>query len=262
MYNEKLNKQWVRKLRAEVAGKKILLVGNSASMFSEKLGEKIDSADFVIRFGKGVPYADFREYLGSKTDLWFFGMARAGMYHKFKNCKYKVVTLSQLPLYRGEDGGPMAVTHDMMNGKFQVYRDFFLAGSGKDTLECNARINGATLDARISQGAQCVHWLHNKVYAHSSIELVGFDFFGSSFTYNYDTKRENIKKQQITTSWHMPLASDRYEANPHNKGDSEEKYIRSIHNLHVHEMPPLDMEKIGEILRKLRGKAATIENTL
>ena len=254
MYNEQLNEQCLQRLRDDVAGKKVLMVGNATTLFSEKYGELIDSHDFVIRFGKGVPYHNFREYLGKKTDLWFFGMARSGMYPQFPSVKHKVLTLSQLPLYKGTD---LAVNPDMMSGEFQVYRDFFLAGSGKDTLDCNVEINGGILDARISQGAQCVHWFHNKIKTYSSIKLIGFDFFAEGFAYNYDTNRKDIKQAQHTTSWHMPLASAKFNENPHNKDGNEERYIRSVPNLEVHQMPKPDMAKLEELMKKLRGDKAS-----
>lgn len=262
MYNAKLNAQWEEKLQRAVEGKRLLMVGNAVSMFSEEYGSMIDNEyDFVVRFGKGVPYEQFRSYLGSRTDLWFFGTARAGMRSFFKKAPFKMYTLSQINLYN-EKRAELVIHRDMLDGSFQPYRDFFLAGSAKEIIECNKEINDGIVDARISQGAQCVHFFHNKIKTYKSIDLVGFDFFGQGFGYNYETGKEHIPTFQPTTSWHMPLISKGYDKNPHNQNDKEEAYIRSVPNLNVIEMPKLNMEKVEEVLRKIRGPMVKITGEL
>ena len=261
MYNHELNERWVDKLRKQLDGKRVLMVGNSTTMFSKKYGDMIDSADFVVRFGKGVPYAEYKDYLGHRTDLWFFGTARAGLYEKFQHVPFKLYTFAQLYLYK-QDRDELAFHREMATGKMQVYRDFFIAGDAQETLRANQEINGGGSDARISQGAQCIHYFANHIKTYRSIELVGFDFFGSGFTYNYDTNKKYIPKEQPTTSWHMPLVSRAYDGNPHSQNGNEERYIRSVPNLAVHQMPPPDMEQLAKVLHRLRGDKATITGEL
>jgi hypothetical protein len=256
MYNHNLNEMWRKRLVDAVAGKRVVMVGNATSIFSKKYGELIDNYDFVVRFGKGVPYPEYREYLGTRTDLWFFGSARAGMYPKFDNAMFKMYTLAQMPLYKKK--AELAYPREMADGKFQVYSDFFLAGTAAETLACNEEINPNNPDARISQGAQCVHYFANFVQSYGSIDLIGFDFFGSGFVYNYETGKNHIPVNQPTTSWHCPLQSKNFDENPHNQDGNEERYIRSVPRLTVHQMPPVDLKKMEEVLLKLRGKNATI----
>lgn len=257
MYNHELNEQWVNKLRATVAGKRVLMVGNSTTMFSKKYGELIDSYDFVVRFGKGIPYKEYGEYLGTKTDLWFFGTGRAGMLKDWKKVPFKLFTMAQINIYN-PDRHEYAVHRDMMDGTIQAYRDFFCAGTTKDALAASTEINGDEAGARISQGAQCIHYFANHIKTYKSIDLIGFDFFESGFTYNYDTDNPRVPRNQLSTSWHMPLVSKAYNENPHSKNGNEERYIRSVPNLTVIKMPPIDMEKMSEVLKRLRGEKATI----
>lgn len=257
MYNQALNDKWIEKLKREVDGKRIVMVGNAASIFSEEYGELIDSFDFVVRFGKGVPYKEFKAHIGNKTDMWFFGTGRAGMRDKFKQARYKMYTMSQLNLYK--PGREEMVCHrSMMDGSFQPYKDFFFAGSANDVLDCNREIFGEQPEARISQGAQCIHFFANKVDTYASIDLIGFDFFGQGFVYNIETGKQHIPKVQPTTSWHMPLISKEYDGNPHNKSSLEESYIRAVPRLKVHQMKPVDLEKMDKVLKRLRGSKTNI----
>ena len=257
MYNKELNDRWVDKLRATVAGKRVLMVGNSTTMFSKKWGDMIDSYDFVVRFGKGIPYKEYSEYLGTKTDMWFFGTGRAGMWKDWKHAPFKLFTMAQINIYN-PDRHEYAVHRDMMDGTIHAYRDFFIAGTSKDAVQASKDVNGDEPDARISQGTQCIHYFANHIKTYKSIDLVGFDFFGAGFTYNYDTTLPRVPKHQPTTSWHMPLVSKAYDENPHSKNGNEERYIRSVPNLYVHEMPPIDMENMEMVLKRLRGTKATI----
>lgn len=260
MYNEKLNCTMIDEFRAYCHGKRICLLGNSASLFSDPThGKLIDSYDVVIRMGKGVPYARYRDYLGKKTNVWFFGTARAGMYKAFKKVPWKIMTGSQIALYReGEDN--LLHSKELMNGNLQIYHDFFLTGDTEYLLDMTREIHGKIdPEARLSQGVQALHFLVNKVQTYKSIDLIGFDFFASSFEYNYNTGKANIPNLHPTTSWHMPLVSKSYAGNPHVHDNAEESYIRSL-NVNIIEMPKtLDMNKLAEVLSDLRGDRATLK---
>lgn len=264
MYNAVLNDRWTNKLKSRVEGKKILLVGNATSMFSQKFGEEIDSYDFVLRFGKGVPYAKFSEYLGTKTDAWFFGTARAGMFKHFKQARFKIYSVCQLSMYK-DNTSDLLSTRAMYNGSFQVYRDFFLAGDSIETMKANKEINGDDPDARLSQGAHCAHFFNKFVQSYDQMDFIGFDFFGQEFKYDYNSGKKHIPVEQPTTSWHMPLISKEYDRNPHRNGvddsgmSNEERFIRSLPKVNVRKMPPNDMEKLAEVLEELRGEEAKIK---
>lgn len=259
MYNQRLNEAWRQMLANSVEGKRVLLVGNSVSMFSSvKFGELIDNYDFVVRFGKGVPYTEFKEYLGIRTDLWFFGTGRAGMWPQFKHVPYKMFTPSQIPLYDSRKT-ELGIHRDMLNGKLQIYRDYFMAGSAETLLAANKEINGDSIGSRLSQGAQCAHYFSNFVDTYASLDFVGFDFFVDGFTYNYESKNKQIPKVQPTTSWHCPLQSKGFDTNPHDYNGNEQRYIRSIPRSSIHEMPPHDPEVMRQVLLRLRGPNAIIQ---
>jgi len=72
MFNAELNDRSTEKLKRYCEGKKVLLVGNAASLFNHSYGDMIDQYDVVVRFGKGVPTEENRKYIGSKTDCLVF----------------------------------------------------------------------------------------------------------------------------------------------------------------------------------------------
>lgn len=263
MYNANLNSAEIENFRNYVAGKRIVLVGNSASMFSDpNHGEYIDAHDVVIRMGKGVPYVRYKEYLGTKTHVWFFGTSRAGMYQAFIRAPYKIMTGSQIALYR-ENEDNLLFSKELMNGNLEIYQDFFLTGDTNYLLDMTREIHGKIEpEIRLSQGVQALHFLVNKVCTYKSIDLIGFDFFASDFEYTYNTDKRNIPRSHPTTSWHMPLVSKSYAGNPHIHDNAEEAYIRSLSDqgVNIYEMPKeLNMAKLAEVLKDLRGSQAQIK---
>jgi hypothetical protein len=153
MYNAVLNGICLQELKEHVAGKKVCLVGNSATIFSDKHhGELIDSFDVVLRFGKGVPYTKYSSYLGTKKDIWFFGSARAGMWHHFNTSKFRVLTMSQINLYK-EDEQSLLLNKRMFDGSIQIYRDCMLTGNSQYMYKMVKDIHGtsSTLRSRLNR---------------------------------------------------------------------------------------------------------------
>lgn len=264
MYNENLNQEWIDRLKRRVEGKSLTFVGNSASMFSsKKFGKYINESEFVLRFGKGVVVDNFKAYTGTKTDAWFFGASRAGMYEKFADAEYKIFTPSQLNAYRPDRD--IVIVRPMADGTLQPYRDFFMSGSINDLLLLNEKINGVGAagdnGARISQGADCLNFFSTKVDTYKEINLVGFDFFKGKFKFQVP-KYEGTNTIHPGTSWHCPLTSEGYKRNPHDfaagESTNEEKYIRSLPRVIVHEMPEVDEKKMEIVLKILRGSKASV----
>lgn len=263
MYNKQLNDQCTRIFKEVIKGKRVLFVGNSASLFSDdSFGATIDSYDFVLRFGKGWPDPIDAAYLGTKTNAWFFGAGRAGMYKHFKDVPWKIYTPSQLKVY--EPGQDQLVNHMMMDGTMQPYRDYFMTGSSKEVVALNKKVNGNETNARLSQGIQAIDWITTKANSYKSLTLIGFDFFANEFSYSFDNKHHpSIPSNHISSSWHCPLVSKHYECNPHFKGSdgvsNELKYIISNPDVGVIQMPPIDYDKMNEVLKRLRGKNSEIQ---
>jgi hypothetical protein len=268
MYNEKLNESCTNDFREAVSGKNVLFVGNAASLFSSEMhGELIDSYDFVLRFGKGFPDPFYSDYLGKRTDAWFFGPSRAGMYKKFKQAPWKIYTPSQLKVYDGSED--CLLNKSMLDGDFQIYRDFFMMGPASSVVQLNKRVNGVQSEqARLSQGIQAIDWMVNVVKSQQKLTLIGFDFFGKPFNYTYKNEsRPDIPKDHPTTSWHCPLVSKNYDTNPHafsldGETTNEKKYILSLPGIEHIKMPEVDLDKMDEVVKRLRGKTSTVTGKL
>jgi len=266
MYNRALNEAEIKNFAHQVRDKRIVLVGNSASLFSNaRHGELIDSYDVVVRFGKGWPDPVYSNYLGTRTDVWFFGAGRAGMYEKFRDVEWKIYTPSQLKIYDSQDDDCL-IPRCMLDGDLEIYRDFFMTGTANEVVELNRRVNGEQASvARLSQGIQAIDFFVNKVKPTDGIDLIGFDFFEQQFTYNFDNSRSsNIPRQHPTTSWHCPLVNKHYERNPHSYSldgrlSNEKKYITSLPGVSVMPMPPVDLDRMESVLKRLRGKSSSIE---
>jgi len=193
MYNAELNNKWIGHLKNFVADKKVLLVGNSLSLFADKTGELIDSYDVVIRVGKGLPYTEFKEFLGSKFDVWSFGVLRSGAINQV-TAPFKIYNFAQVHFYNKKD---MLVTPAFMyNDKHQVYRDYFLIGSIRD-LKGYLRFFPKDCD-RISQGLITLLFFIDKIKSYKDITLYGFDFFENHLSFNLS----DGEKQSY--SWHLP----------------------------------------------------------
>lgn len=266
MYNEELNTRRTNEFREFLQNKRLLLVGNAASLFSSNThGQLIDSFDVVMRFGKGWPDPLDAEYLGTKTDAWFFGPSRAGMAEKFKDVPWKIFTPSQLKLYE-DKGAECLIPKSMVDGSFQVYRDFFMTGPSTDIPALNKRVNGVQSDkARLSQGVQAIDWLIHKVKV-PNMTLIGFDFFAQQFTYTFDNSRTpQIPNTHHASSWHCPLVSKHYDGNPHamvaegSTETNEKKYILSFPQVNHIKMPQVNLEKVDQVLKRMRGTSSEIQ---
>jgi hypothetical protein len=260
MYNHLLNKIYIEQVRDYVAGKKVLLVGNAATLFSDPThGELIDSYDVVLRFGKGVPYTKYKDYLGSKKDIWFFGTARAGVWKNFVSSKFRVMTLSQINMYKEEEGSLLS-NKCLFDGSLQVYRDFCLAGDLQYSLDVAKEIHGVvSRDLRLSQGAQAVHFFDRIIQSQGSLNLIGFDFFEHELQYAYEPRADSrIPKFHQIGSWHCPLTAPSFEQNPHSMS-KELEFFKTIKNINIIKMPDaIDQEKMAEVLHDLRGDRAMI----
>lgn len=199
MWNEKLNLEWESKLREYCSGKRVLIVGNALSLFSKPQGEFIDSFDVIVRMGKGYPHVPVREYLGSRTDVWMGSILRLSEHARFTDTPFKVINLSQIPLYENEKKG-ITISKDFFKNSLQVYKDYFLLGNmymhHKLIRDAYGKVSK---DMRASQGAITISYFVNLIKSQSELHLIGFDFFESKFTYKMDGELNEI------SSFHLPI---------------------------------------------------------
>ncbi len=255
MFNQELNDRSTQKLREFCKGKRVLLVGNAASLFNHEYGEMIDSYDVVVRFGKGAPSEDNKKHIGTKTDVWFFGSLRASMYDTWRNARFKIFNYTQIALYNPKVS-TLTFPYVMATDKFQIYKDYFIIGDAKIHTKLISRpykqklsTNNWKSSPRISQGTLAFSYFNEVVGTQSNLDLVGFDFFESKLKFELDGKPKQIY------SWHVPVPIDNHEHNPHG-ADKEKEYIlklvaESNGSMFIH---PMDTNMTKEVSTTLINK--------
>lgn len=255
MYNKKLNDAWLSKLRERCKGKRVLILGNSISLFDKqkKLGELIDSYDVVVRFGRGFPHEKAREYLGSKTDVWCFGNLRASSFHLWKDVPFKMLNFLQIYFYKKSPTvmDCLLVPKLFMQEDFQLYRDYFLFGSLKRQQSIVAHAfddQQLNVEKRISQGVFTTFFFAMLTQA-SKVDLAGFDSMSHFVEYEW---RGNLKS---ASSWHIPIPKDNGRfVNVHDH-DSDKYVLNKLLNQNKIEIIQpnveidLDMELLTEITK-------------
>ena len=247
MFNQELNDKSTNKLKEYCRGKRVLLVGNAASLFNHEYGELIDSYDVVVRFGKGVPTDENKKHVGSKTDVWFFGTLRASMYDSWKSARFKVFNYTQIGLYDPK-GYSLSFPSVMTTNKFQIYKDYFILGDSALHKKLIANVYDAPpvknwkSAKRLSQGTLAFTYFDEVIQTQSQLDLVGFDFFESVLNFELGGKAKKIY------SWHVPVPVDSHEHNPHG-ADKEKEYIldkvsKSENKMFIH---PMNIELPKEI---------------
>lgn len=211
MYWHELNEKRIAQLKSSIAGKKVIIVGNSIKLLEHQYGKFIDSYDIVVRIGKGIPQPDNYKIVGRKTDVWFSGMFRASLY-KQVSCKWKILTPSCSSLF--ELHTPfIPINKALFNSDFQPYRDYFWSDSIEQT-NTYWRAYGFDKDSRPSQGVICCDFFSRRLL-HNHVDVIGFDFF------------TNIKQVDGIdySSWHFPKKIT--DEVPH-KSDLEKNAIYTI----------------------------------
>lgn len=269
MWNRELNKKHSDKLIEFCRDKKVLIMGNSISLFNEPRGNFIDSFDVVVRLGMGFPRTDFREYLGSKADVWFFTGFRANSYIHFKNTPFKIFNLIEKEFYSKISPPYMSVPYFFYSEDFQLYRDYFLMGNAGHVRNLIKTVCGGKFDKenRISQGAFAIAYFIHMIRSYSELHIYGFDFFESTVQYKLNNEINEI------SSFHLPIPTSKGKnSNPHTNlyGDSnkhyEKKYINdlrdqnkiTIHRMNSIQQTPEFNERINKLIEKYRSGAVLV----
>lgn len=150
-------------LKPLLEGKRIAVVGNSATILEKAQGKEIDAHDIVIRFNKGFP----NEKVGYKTDILFLACTLTAEELKQYNAKY-TVRRSKL---------------------CQNTCDFNVLKVDRLRLkQGGAQPSTGFLAVDFALGCNC-----------KSIDLYGFDFFKNPTYYNpegYKTKHNGNREQE------------------------------------------------------------------
>lgn len=266
MWNERLNEKFTNRLIGYCQDKRVLVVGNSISLFNEPRGDFIDSFDVVVRMGKGYPWPEFKAYLGSRTDVWMLSNLRANHYKDFVGTPYQVLNISQMSIY-DNDKKTTSITKEFYEDDFQVYKDYFLMGNIRKTKALIKIAYGKVdIKQRASQGALTLAYFTNVIKSYKELHIYGFDFFEGKI--RYDIKGEINE----VSSFHIPIPTNKgINSNPHAgmyvKGHPDKDYILRLkeqNKIIFHPMKPLEQteetkQKIQVLMDKYRRSATFIE---
>lgn len=265
MWNRRLNEKMTNRLIGYCQDKRVIVVGNSVSMFNNPQGEFIDSFDVVVRLGKGYPWPEFKDYLGTKTNIWMLSMLRASHYRDFVGVPYQVLNISQISLY--DDSKPSSsVPKIFFEDDFQIYNHYFLMGNLAQTKSLiKAAYGKVDTKDRISQGALALAYFTKMIRSYKELHVIGFDFFEGKVQYQMDGTINEV------SSYHLPVPAIKgANSNPHaglyTNNQLDKKFILKLRDegkIIFHEMQPLDgtaehQEKLNLLLQKYRRKASNI----
>lgn len=241
MWNKRLNDKFENRLIGYCQGKRVLVVGNSISLFNKPYGEFIDSFDVVVRLGKGYPWPEFKEFLGSKTDVWVLSILRANHYPDFKGTPYQVLNISQISVY-DKQKNTTTISKHFYEENFEIYKDYFLMGDISKTRSLiKAAYGTIDVNQRASQGALTLAYFTNVIRSYKELHVIGFDFFEGKVQYELNGEVNEV------SSFHLPVPSMKgSNSNPHAgmfvEGHPDKKYIQKLRDdgkIIFHEMDAL-----------------------
>lgn len=266
MWNQILNDKFTNRLIGFCHGKRVLIVGNSLSLFNEPRGDFIDSFDVVVRLGKGYPWPEFKDYLGARTDVWVLSNLRANHYKEFAGTPYQVLNISQMSIYDNTKK-TTSITKEFYEDDFQIYKDYFLMGNIRKTRALIKMAYGRVdIQERASQGALTLSYFTNVIKSYKELHVYGFDFFEGKIRYEMQGEVNEV------SSFHIPIPTHKgTNSNPHAgmyvKGHPDKDYVLRLkeqNKIIFHEMKPLEQnaqikETIQQLMNKYRKSATFIE---
>lgn len=265
MWNKRLNDKFENRLIGYCQNKRVLIVGNSISLFNKPYGEFIDSFDVVVRLGKGFPWPEFKEHLGSKTDVWVLSILRANHYPDFKGTPYQVLNISQISVY-DKTRTTTTISKHFYEEDFEIYKDYFVMGDINKTRALIKTAYGTVdINQRASQGALTLAYFTNIIRSYKELHVIGFDFFEGKVQYELNGEINEV------SSFHLPVPSFKgSNSNPHAgmlvEGHPDKRYIQKLRDegkIIFHEMEPLVntpelQDKVQLIMNKFRKRATLL----
>lgn len=239
--------------------KKVLIVGNSVEMMTQRNAELIDSYEVVIRLGRGIKTMPEDEIaVGNKVDVWISGLFRISLLQEEpvqEKLKDKLILLN---------GSRIDVTDGWLKKTIAEYQ-YTPIFSDEEILEFYEKygiINNNVKSFRFSAGMWAVFFMLEKVKTQKSLDIIGFDFFKSIAA--IDVNEGSLPP----SSWHLPSVGN---DTPVHNGPFEEKLVREYIDqgkLNWIRLNDSDKKRIyksvkhGILSKRLRGKAITDQETL
>ena len=150
---------------------KILVIGNGESVLNKKLGSKIDDFDCIARINN-YKINKYKEYIGSKTSIWFNG-ANQGLYKREDKPGKVIVFIPSIIQEKKDD------CNQIVKSRLGT-KDFHLVKSDKIKSyerECDHN--------RLTTGTYAILW---SIENFRQVYIYGFDFFINSKSHYFDNK--------------------------------------------------------------------------
>jgi len=176
-------------------GKNVAVIGSGSSILNRDNGRDIDLHDIVVRVNRGYPYERYRQFVGTRTDVWAFGMAdredlRCKFHKMFCDRKYSLYTwfdASWIPAYLKED--PRHIT---------LPPTFSRAAK--------ARCSGVTA----TTGMDTLHFLIVGT-EYKNISIYGMDFYKTEYWFKEEDNSIAIEyTTKVKKSTHAPNAEENF----------------------------------------------------
>ena len=215
--------------------------------------------------GKGYPWPEFKEHLGSKTDVWVLSILRANHYPDFKGTPFQVLNISQISVYDSKKSTTTISKH-FYEEEFEIYKDYFVMGDIKKTRALIKTAYGTVdINQRASQGALTLAYFTNIIRSYKELHVIGFDFFEGKVQYEMNGEVNEV------SSFHLPVPSLKgSNSNPHAgmlvEGHPDKRYIQRLRDegkIIFHEMEPLANtpelhDKVQLMMGKFRKRATLL----
>ena len=195
--------------------KRVLIVGNSVELMTQKNAELIDSFDIVIRLGKGIKTTPADEIaIGKKTDVWISGLFRITLLQE-QSIQEKLA--GKLILL---NGSRIDVTDGWLQKTIKEYKytPIFSDAEILEFYEKYGIINNSKKSFRFSGGMWTIFFMLEKIKTQKSLDIIGFDFFKSMVDIPVNDN------SLMPSSWHAPSVGA--DAPVHN-GAFEENLVKT-----------------------------------
>ena len=166
----------------------ILIIGNGESILNNKLQNKIDAFDVVLRINN-YRTTGYEKFLGTKTDIWFNGANSKLTTPENIPGRVVVAIPSRVFLKYEEDILPY------VSKRINMKNEKFLLIPRDDILNYESTVG----HARLTTGLYAIMWALKN---YEDIYIYGFDFFINSKSHYYDSKLMNFVNENILNKGH------------------------------------------------------------
>lgn len=179
--------------------KKIIIIGNGPSVLKNKIGNKIDKFDKVVRFNTFKNDSQFSDFVGTKTDFWFINA---------KNIRTRNPEI--INMMNNIDCEKIYVEQNPYDPKKKLLNYFPELKENNKVEFCdidlfneiqNEHFNPKGMNPHPSLGLQGINLLANK-YPEYEIYIIGFDSFNTNKIHYMDKMavtdtnvKHNLKKE-------------------------------------------------------------------